>query len=56
MSLCKECDLPMDACNALASYREAVKYFKLGRAEEAGRYAESAEEFYDSYRKVRNPG
>lgn len=47
---CEECGLPFAVCNSLASYREAVKYFKLGRLDEAERCAESAEEFFSAYR------
>jgi hypothetical protein len=47
--LCEECGLPIAACNALAMYRKAVQYYKLGRAEEANRYVTCAEEDYERY-------
>ena len=50
MNVCKECDLPIPVCNALAMYRKAVQYYKLGRTEEAGRFAADAEEDYERYR------
>jgi hypothetical protein len=44
--ICQECGLPIKACNAIASFREAVKQFKLGRTAEAERNAEFAEECF----------
>lgn len=54
MNLCAECGLPMAACNAMSSYRDAVKYYKLGRKETADRFAETAADWEEEYRISRN--
>lgn len=47
--VCEECGLPFPVCNALARHRDAIKYFKLGRTEDANEAAQSATYFYEEY-------
>jgi hypothetical protein len=52
MKTCEQCGLPIWACNTLAAYREAKKYARLGRHEEAERYFIVAEECYEDRKTV----
>jgi len=49
MTNCKECGLPIDACNAMAMYRRCAEEVERGRMDQAEAYAASAKAWYDQF-------
>jgi hypothetical protein len=50
MNLCRECGLPIKACNALAMYRRSHGLFKREKIGEADEAANSANDWYQQFK------
>jgi hypothetical protein len=53
MNKCEDCGLPINACNALAVYREVADLLMSGRVDRAKERVESARMFEEAFNQER---